>query len=249
MVEDYETLISITEACFHWEGQFKLSKTNSELVNSQLQLKQVLTRVNEDYEQNEERELAQPRLELVLAGMSRFIYEKITSSTRNGTLFDEKNYIVGGDFNSAVTRSDIELFLNKIMKGLELGVEFAIVATMYVDLLETCGVHLSYTNWRCVVLVSFLTATKVWFDENVWNIDFIDHVFPTMRTNDLCRLESLFLKVVGFKLIVRSSAYNSYEAMLMNASLKKDFGSFINRIKELLSALKELFKNRNKSES
>jgi len=140
------------------------------------------------------------------------------------TFLYEKYFCLGevnGRSLVAPTCSDIEGLVKKIMKGLELGVEFAVVAAAYMDILEECGVVMTISNWRCIVLVSFLTATKVWIDENVWNVDFIEHVFPNMTTKDLYRLEFQFLETVEFKVGVQASAYSHYQGLLIAVSMKK----------------------------
>lgn len=86
---------------------------------------------------------------------------------------------------------------------------------MYIErLLEQTAVMLTFANWRSVVVVALLVASKVWEDVHPWNADFADCLQEVAgiryRPRALYDLESLFLDKLEWRVFVDGELYASY---------------------------------------
>lgn len=80
----------------------------------------------------------------------------------------------------------------------------------YVDrLVMFAGLSFNTYTWRRIVLGCIILASKVWEDQAVWNVDFID-VFPNLTLQDLGRLERCALDGLKFNVTLKSSVYTKY---------------------------------------
>ena len=68
---------------------------------------------------------------------------------------------------------------------MQLGVEAAIIALIYIDrLISSTGITICTQNWARMVLGALMLASKVWDDHAVWNVDFCN-IFPDIRVDDM----------------------------------------------------------------
>lgn len=80
----------------------------------------------------------------------------------------------------------------------------------YIDrLLIFTGLSFNAYTWRRIVLGCIILASKVWEDQAVWNVDFIN-VFPNLTLQDLGRLERSVLDGLKFNVTLKSSVYTKY---------------------------------------
>lgn len=80
----------------------------------------------------------------------------------------------------------------------------------YIDrLLTLTGISLVPSNWRRVVLGCLILASKVWEDQAVWNVDFVD-VFSNVSVKDLNQLERYVLNGLQFNVSLKASVYAKY---------------------------------------
>jgi hypothetical protein len=57
-----------------------------------------------------------------------------------------------------------------------------------------------------LALSTLILASKVWEDQAVWNVDFIE-LFPTITVKDLNRLEQHLLSYLEYSVSIKSSEY------------------------------------------
>jgi len=88
--------------------------------------------------------------------------------------------------------------------------ECAVLCIAYIErILSNTEVLLHPENWRRIVFGSILIATKVWEDESVWNVDFLD-LFPLLTLIDLNNLENRFMELLKFNVLIIGSEYAKY---------------------------------------
>lgn len=71
------------------------------------------------------------------------------------------------------------------------------------------GVTIHASNWRRIVLGALILASKVWEDQAVWNVDFLN-VFPNLTVDDLNQLERHYLNSLQFNVSLKASVYAKY---------------------------------------
>jgi len=113
--------------------------------------------------------------------------------------------------------------LSLIFNGEKLSAECAVMALAYIDrLISLTSLHLHASNWRRITLGAIILASKVWEDQAVWNVDFLN-VFPYMSVDDLNRLERQFLNAIQYMVTLKSSVYTKYFFELRSLSDKSNF--------------------------
>lgn len=101
-------------------------------------------------------------------------------------------------------------FLHDIFSKENLPSEVAILCLAYIErLMKATHLTLHATNWRRVLLSALILASKVWEDQAVWNIDFVD-VFPDLDVADLNVLEKHFLRLIDYNVAVTGQLYAQY---------------------------------------
>jgi len=101
----------------------------------------------------------------------------------------------------------VEKLVKAIFKVGQLAPESLIMAVAYLErIAKTSGYYLFPYNWRRALLSALILASKVWEDQAVWNIDFIE-LFPLTTPADLGQLEKKILALLGFDVGLKASEY------------------------------------------
>jgi len=100
----------------------------------------------------------------------------------------------------------VEKFIKNIFKIGQLAAESLIMGVAYIERITFAGFVMHPFNWRRMVLASLILASKVWEDQAVWNVDFLE-LFPLATPNDLGQLEKKILTLVGFDVSLKASDY------------------------------------------
>jgi len=101
----------------------------------------------------------------------------------------------------------VETYVKSIFKIGQLAPESLVMAVAYLKRIEeNAGFILSTCNWRRTILECLILASKVWEDQAVWVVDFID-LFPLTTAHDLNILEKKMLSLLGFDVSLRASDY------------------------------------------
>jgi len=137
----------------------------------------------------------------------------LKSDMRLDTIFNEQLHPLTREPLDLVNLPDINTiyrFINMIFRVQRLPPECAILCIAYIEKVLVSGrIVLHPTNWRRLVFSSIMMATKVWEDESVWNVDFLD-VFPLLTILDLNKMENRFLEYLQFNVITTGSEYAKY---------------------------------------
>ncbi len=94
---------------------------------------------------------------------------------------------------------------------MRLALECSIICLIYVERLMSCAqLELRALNWRPIVYIAVLLASKFWEDINFWNIDFAERFpgrFPLQSINEL---ENRFFALCQYNLFISFPYYLKY---------------------------------------
>jgi len=163
-----------------------------------------------------------------------FAEENIKHPSQGAMLFDEKNYkrerwkiFTTHGFSSiqpiflyslekveyevkACSPEDIMNFIKRIFVDLQLAIECILIMLIYIERLMTMGgVEIRYMNWKPLVFMGVLLASKFWEDLNFWNVDFLG-VGQSYSLEGINQIESEFLALCEYNLFVSASLYARY---------------------------------------
>ena len=68
-------------------------------------------------------------------------------------------------------------------------------------------------NWRLLLFVSLILASKIWDDESFENDNF-SKAFEKYSTKDINHFECVFLKCIDYELYIKCSDYAKYYYIL-----------------------------------
>ena len=163
-----------------------------------------------------------------------FSEENIHEPSQGATLFDERIYkqqrwVVNSTkgfsstlplFMYSVTKieyeeeewsaEDVARFIKRIMIDLQLAVECILIMLIYCERLMTQGgVEVRLMNWKPIVFMGILLASKFWEDLNFWNVDF-QGIGQTYTLEGINQIESIFLSLWQYNLFVSAPLYARY---------------------------------------
>jgi hypothetical protein len=122
------------------------------------------------------------------------------------------------DLENSPSQEKIFEFLMKIFNAESLSAECGVMCMAYIErLLTLTGVTMHASNWRKIVLGALILASKVWEDQAVWNVDFLN-VFPNVTVDDLNKLERHYLDALQFNVSLKGSVYAKYYFELRSLS-------------------------------
>lgn len=88
------------------------------------------------------------------------------------------------------------------------------MALVYVQrLLECTGCLVNHWNWKRIVLITLILASKVWDDDSLENVHF-PKVMRDVTLKQVNTLEKLFLDLVQYNLYIKGSEYAKYYFIL-----------------------------------
>lgn len=105
---------------------------------------------------------------------------------------------------------DIFEFMRAIYDCAQFSPECCIICLVYINrLIAFTGMPLGPTNWRPIILCSFLIGQKVWDDRYLSNADFA-YIYPFFLTEEINRLEKRFLELINYSVTVKAALYAKY---------------------------------------
>jgi len=135
------------------------------------------------------------------------------SDDKLARVFSERYHPLTKEYVDCINLPDVSTiyrFIKLIFKVQKLPPECAVLCLAYIErILAGNKIVLHPENWRRIVFGSIIIATKVWEDESVWNVDFLD-LFPLLTLNDLNNTENKFLELLQFNVLVHGSEYAKY---------------------------------------
>jgi len=125
-------------------------------------------------------------------------------------IFDESKYPLTSrkvDVSNSPPLAMVEKYIRDVYKVGQLAPESLIMAVAYIDRIEeTSKLKLFGYNWRRCILANMILASKVWEDQAVWNVDFID-MFPCATPHDLGQMEKKLLSLLTIAVSLKASQY------------------------------------------
>jgi len=100
--------------------------------------------------------------------------------------------------------------MRKIFDTMQLANECILVSLIYLEkLMTTSNIEIRFSNWKPLVFMSILLASKFWEDISFWNIDFAEalNFYPLKSIN---RLESEYLSLSNYAIYVSADLYANY---------------------------------------
>jgi len=126
------------------------------------------------------------------------------------SIFDESLHPLTSKSANTIDRPSediIEKLLKAIFKVGQLAPESLIMGVAYLERIEKYSYfYLFPYNWRRTLLSALILASKVWEDQAVWNVDFIE-LFPLTTPSDLAQLEKKILTLLSFDVSLKASVY------------------------------------------
>lgn len=105
---------------------------------------------------------------------------------------------------------DIMKFIKRIFVDLQLAIECILIMLIYIERLMTIGgVEVRLMNWKPLVFMGILLASKFWEDLNFWNVDFLG-VGQHYSLEGINQMENEFLALCHYNLFVSASLYARY---------------------------------------
>ena len=110
---------------------------------------------------------------------------------------------------------------NLVVRG-QLEYEVPIVSLVYLErLVAKAGIRLSPQNWKKIIFIVFVEASKVWDDESFENNSFA-LAFSNHSIQEINRIEAAFLTLIDYQLKVSSSEYAQAYFILRTYAQDKD---------------------------
>ena len=126
----------------------------------------------------------------------------------------EKRYIPTPDPKSIFDFIADVLIITKMEK------EVIILALIYIErFIFNTGLLLTSRNWRRIVLISMIVASKFYDDNSFENIHF-SQVFANLGVNEINTLERIFLEFINYKTFVTQSQYFQYLMILKENAMR-----------------------------
>lgn len=122
-------------------------------------------------------------------------------------MFDEERKAM---LRKTPTIDDIFEFMRALYECAQFSPECCIICLVYINrLIAFTGLPLSPTNWRPIILCSYLIGQKVWDDRYLSNADFA-YIYPFFSTEEINRLEKKFLELINYSVTVKAALYAKY---------------------------------------
>lgn len=186
-------------------------------------------------------------LEEICRCLSRAVLYHIENSPVLGSRLLGMRHKMAELFNEPGSTPDEECIYNfvknLVVRG-QMEHEIPILSLVYLErMVARSGIRLGEANWKKLIFIAFVEASKVWDDESFENNSFA-LAFSKYTIQEINRIEAAFLTLIDYQLTVPSSEYAKAYFMLRTYAVNKD-KSFPLKALDVDTVLK-LQKNANK---
>lgn len=99
--------------------------------------------------------------------------------------------------------------------------ECSIICLIYIERLrQITGIRPTERNWKRLLFICLVLASKIWDDESYENINFAD-VFSNISLREINAMESALLNLIDFKVGINKSEYAKFYFLLRTFNDKK----------------------------
>ena len=114
-------------------------------------------------------------------------------------------------------------FCANIMILTKMEKEVIIISLIYIErLIFNTGFVLNSRNWRKIIFIALIIASKIWDDDSLENIHY-SQVFTHLKIGEINLLERTFLELINYKVFVKFSEYIKYYLWVKNLALRYNF--------------------------
>lgn len=146
------------------------------------------------------------------------------------------------------TQEEIYYYAKYIVLWSRMEKEIPLIALAYIERLWTkVGILINHWNWRRIMLIWLIIASKVWDDESLENMHF-PKAMPDLSLKEINSLEKIFLELISYDLIVKGSDHAKYYFILRAMSKEFEEENDIQIDPLSYEEMKKLQKNADKAE-
>ena len=133
----------------------------------------------------------------------------------DGMMLDENSDIPSFPFlQYKPTEEEVYYYWKYVVLASKMEKEIPLMALVYIErFMTSTGMLLNHWNWRRIVLIVLIIASKVWDDDSLENIHF-PQVMPDITLKEVNTLEKIFLELIDYKLHIRGAEYAKYYFIL-----------------------------------
>ena len=114
-------------------------------------------------------------------------------------------------------------FCANIMLLTKMEKEIIIIALIYIErLIFNTGLLITSRNWRKLIFIALLIASKIWDDDSLENIHF-SQIFAHLKIGEINSLEKNFMELINYKVFVKFSEFMKYYFALKDMCLKFNY--------------------------
>ena len=126
--------------------------------------------------------------------------------------------------------------------------EIPLMALTYIErLLTKVGILMNHWNWRRILLITLIVASKIWDDDSLENVHF-PKVMHDISLKEVNALEKIFLDLISFELTIKGSDYAKYYFVLRTLACDNKNTSDLQIDPLPVDQMKKLQKNSDKAE-
>ena len=114
-------------------------------------------------------------------------------------------------------------FCANIMILTKMEKEVIIISLIYIErLIFNSGIIINTRNWRKIIFIALIIASKIWDDDSLENIHY-SQVFTHLKVGEINLLERTFLELINYKIFVKFNEYMKYYFGIKNFALRYNF--------------------------
>ena len=114
-------------------------------------------------------------------------------------------------------------FVANIMILTKMEKEVIIISLIYIErLIFNTGFIINSRNWRKIIFIALIIASKLWDDDSLENIHF-SQVFTHLKIGEINLLERTFLELINYKVFIKFGEYMKYYLAIKNLALRFNF--------------------------
>lgn len=127
--------------------------------------------------------------------------------------------------NQAPSEDEIYNFSKNMIIRCRMEKECSLICLIYIErLIEKTGLYITEKNWKRLVLLCLILASKVWDDESYENKHF-SQAFTVVSLRELNSMEMVFLGLIDYEVGIKNSDYAKYY-FVMRTYAEKNNRSF-----------------------
>jgi len=121
---------------------------------------------------------------------------------------------VDPDFNDTPTLEELYYYCKYVIISGRMEKEIPILCLIYLERFFTkTGILMTGKNWKRMTLITLILASKIWDDDSLENVHF-PQVMSDITVKEIAGIESVFLQLIDFDLVIRGSEYAKYYFIL-----------------------------------